>query len=148
MFNFIHRLLNPHCPHCEAKEKELREFQRSLHIEEKEERHEDLVCQSCETLKMQLAIANDEKKTLLDRLLEKPAVPVHQGPPAITRQRMPSALPWPARRQLLENEDRRKAELLASAPKPDSATPLVENESTEAIEREILAVESAGNNNV
>jgi hypothetical protein len=148
MGNFLHRLLNPHCEHCMAEDKAKREEIRLARLEQKEERHDDLVCSSCETLKMQLAIANDEKAQLLSRLLEKPAQPLHQTPPPITRARTPAMLPWPARRQLLENEDRKKAELMQSAPKPDSQLPPETNESSEELERIILEREKVSPDNV
>ena len=78
---------------------------------------EDKVCQSCETLKMQLEIANFEKEKLLNRLLEKPEAPAETVAPEVTRPRM---VPWNVRRQMLEREDREKARILKNAPKPDS----------------------------
>ena len=63
------------------------------------------ICESCETLKMQLAIANDEKRQLLERILEKPEIPVDK-PPEITR---PIVVPWAVKKQMLEREDRAKA---------------------------------------
>ena len=84
----------------------------------KEVKQEELVCQSCETLKQQLEIANYEKQKLLDRILEKPELPKETEPPKITR---PHSIPWAARRQILEQEDREKARAMRNAATPDSS---------------------------
>ncbi len=101
--NWIHRLFNPHCPDC------------------KEEREDSMVCESCETLKQQLEIANYEKKQLMDRILEKPAL---ESKPELREVTVPRAVPWPVRRQMLEAEDREKARLMREAPKPVSTEDL------------------------
>ena len=98
MSNWIHRLFNPHCPHCLS------------------ERVESKVCPSCETLKAQLEMINYENKRLLDRILT-PSIKeeVARPPVEITR---PTNVPWNVRRQILEAEDREKAKLLRNAPVP------------------------------
>ena len=79
----------------------------------KEIKTEYRVCESCETLKMQLAIANQEKKDLLNRLLN----PTNSLEPPTTE--IPRAIPptrhlsWNTRRQILEREDREAAKMLA-----------------------------------
>jgi hypothetical protein len=78
---------------------------------------EEKVCASCETLKQQLEVANYEKAQLLSKILKEPEPVKETQAPTITR---PVRLPWPARRQLLETEDREKARLLRNAPKPDA----------------------------
>lgn len=94
---------------------------------------DEKVCQSCETLKAQLEIANYEKSQLLNKLLKEPEPePVAPQPPMITRPRQMS---WNVRRQLLEQEDRVKAQRLKSVPKPDS--PEVAKESVEDLEKEL-----------
>jgi len=97
MINWIHHLLEPHCPFC-ADEREMRR-----------------VCQSCETLKHQLEVANYEKKILLNQIIElnKPQIPI---PPTQTMLNLdeirPKTVPWNVRRQMLEEEDRKKAQVL------------------------------------
>lgn len=103
MFLWLHHLLNPHCPEC------------------REEREDTRICQSCETLKSQLEIANLEKQKLLDRLLEKPQPEIPREPVQVTR---PVHVPWNVRRQMLEAEDRRKAQLMKQAPQPISTEDL------------------------
>ena len=97
MSNWIHRLFNPHCPHC------------------KDEKIEDKLCSSCETLRAQLEIANYENKRLLDKILAEPKSEPSKPPPEIT---IPRNVPWSVRRQMLEAEDREKARLMREAPKP------------------------------
>ena len=98
MTNWFHRLLNPHCPDCRDKE----EYNK--------------ICNSCETLSSQLAIANLEKKQLLQALLDAHK-PVVSGPqPEFDYERIkPASVPWAIRKQMLEAEDRKKAELLSKA---------------------------------
>lgn len=107
MTNWIHRLLNPHCPHC---------------IEEDER---NMVCPTCEVLKQQLDVANTECHNLLNRLTAKPEPEPIKEPPQVT---MPRSIPWSVRRQMLEAEDRERARLMREAPKPAS---------TEELEKEL-----------
>lgn len=78
---------------------------------------EEKICQSCETLKQQLEIANYEKQQLLNRIIEKPAPEPEKQPIEVTRPKM---IPWNVRKQMLEREDREKAKLMKNAPKPDA----------------------------
>lgn len=91
---WFHHLFDPHCHDCQIQEEEQR------------------VCQSCETLKMQLSIANIEKKQLLDSILSftKPAIQevTHVKPEDVKSKIMT----WNVRKQMLEQEDRRTAALL------------------------------------
>lgn len=99
---------------------------------------EEKVCASCETLRQQLEFSNYEKTQLLNKLLKDPAPePKPAEAPQITR---PRNIPWNVRRQLLEQEDRVKAQRLRSVPKPDSE---VVKESTEDLERELKIAEQA-----
>ena len=84
---FFHELFTPHCPECQ---------------------NEIQVCQSCETLKQQLEIVNYEKRELLNKLIREPE-PLAQ--PDFSQMR-PKAVPWNVRRQELEAEDRRKAQII------------------------------------
>lgn len=107
----------------------------------RERYRKDKVCESCETLKMQLAISNEEKQQLLDRLLNpvKPEEPkVDPNPKAILPSRH---LSFNVRRQFLEREDRERAKAIkkneeeaASAAKLKPATVEL---TTQDIEREL-----------
>ena len=124
MLNFIHRLLNPHCEHCAQERREKRE-----------ELKDNKVCASCETLQRQLEIKNHECEQLLDKLLKEPEAPVTQSAPPISQVK-PRTVPWAVRRQMLEAEDRKKAELLRKAPKPNP----VDSVDTADLERELDVV--------
>ena len=97
---------------------------------------EEKVCASCETLRQQLEFSNYEKTQLLNKLLKEPEPePKQPEAPQITR---PRSIPWNVRRQLLEQEDRVKAQRLRSVPKPDSeVTPV----STEDLEKDLKIAE-------
>jgi hypothetical protein len=95
MTNFFHRLFNPHCPDCRA----------------------DAICESCETLRIEIARLRDENTKLLDRILEKPTSPVAQE--VAPMKVPPRNVPWNVRRQMLEAEDRERAKLMAQVTKTD-----------------------------
>lgn len=80
---------------------------------------EDKVCQSCETLRQQLEIANYEKQKLLDKLIKEPeSTPIIEG----QKITIPKMIPWNVRKQMLEREDREKARSLRNAAIPDVKT--------------------------
>ena len=130
---FFHELLNPHCAHCESlriQELEQLEINREIEIAEK-------VCQSCENLKMQLAVMNQ----LVDKLTTtktESVTPVEQEHKVI----LPKNIPWHVKRQELELKSRLRAEELRAEssvkiPVPDSIEKLEEelgiSNGTEAI---------------
>lgn len=77
-------------------------------------------CQSCETLRMQLSIANHEKEQLLNTILslttEKPK---EQPAPAVNYENIPRPMTWNMRKAMLEAEDRKAAQLLAENKKKE-----------------------------
>jgi len=89
---FIHHIFQPHCLDC------LNEIQDAR------------VCSSCETLKHQLEIANYEKRELLNKLIREPEQPVTN--PVNYNEIRPRTVPWNVKRQELEAEDRRRAQLM------------------------------------
>lgn len=99
MIKFFHKLFNPHCEHC------------------KDEYRDSMICDSCEILKEQLALLNHTNEQLMKRLLDKPEE-VNQAPPTLSVVKPKGSIPWAVRRQLLESEDRKRAELLQRAPIP------------------------------
>lgn len=73
---------------------------------------DSVICESCETLRQQLSIANAEKKQLLDRLLDKPKEEIIQedkDPKIIAPS---GARRWGNQRRELEANDRRVASIL------------------------------------
>lgn len=77
---------------------------------------ESVICDSCETLKMQLTIANQEKKILLEKLLEEPKkeeVQEYNGPQSLVPKG--TNVNWKARKQLLEENDRAAARVIEKA---------------------------------
>jgi hypothetical protein len=89
--NWIHRLFNPHCENC-------------------------LDCKSCQTLQIQLEIANQEKNRLLDciiRMSEPPVTHVNENQTQpVIQPIMPHHIPWQMKRNMMEAEDRIKARIL------------------------------------
>ena len=101
---FFHELLHPHCEHCETlrvQELEQEEINREIKIASE-------ICQSCENLKMQLAVMNQ----LVDKLTN-----VQKTEPIVTEEPVhkviqPNRIPWHVKRQELELKSRLKAEEL------------------------------------
>ena len=96
--NWLHRLFNPHCPHC---------FDLDL-----ENKH----CATCQVLQMELASVKQERDKLLNKLIFPTTEPVKYDEDL--KPIMPKAVPWNVRRQMLEAEDRERAKLMQNAPKP------------------------------
>jgi hypothetical protein len=104
MANWFHRFFNPHCPHCA------------------EELVQEMICESCETLKIENARLQRDNDRLLERILEKPETPKEREIAPVPQSVLPKTLPWAVRRQMLEAEDREKARLMTKAAKPDVTT--------------------------
>jgi len=78
---------------------------------------DEVVCESCETLRQQLAIANSEKAKLLDRLLKEPEKEVVANTQELRPVTPIGARRWNDQRKILEANDRREANLLAEKKK-------------------------------
>jgi hypothetical protein len=92
---WIHHLLNPHCSHC------------------KEEAVDSQVCESCEILKQQLEIANFEKRQLLQAVLDNAKSNNQPSTVEVNYEQIkPKMATWAMRKQMLEAEDRKQAELM------------------------------------
>lgn len=72
----------------------------------------DVPCETCEVLREQLQKSDSERSELLHRLLDrdKPEPPL--AIPEEFKPVKPQFTPWRVRQQLLEQEDRKQAELL------------------------------------
>lgn len=72
----------------------------------------DKVCETCEVLKMQLAYTQRREQYLLDKLLEPKlefdTPPVNNEPEPL----IPKHVPWPVKREMLEQEDRARARVI------------------------------------
>lgn len=88
IIKWLHHLFDPHCIQC---------------VEER-------TCSNCVTLRQLLEFERHEKKQLLDRILY---VPPKEEPKSVPIEQIkPNPLTWSMRKQLLEQEDRAKAEIL------------------------------------
>ena len=92
-------------------------------------------CESCETLREQLSIANEEKRQLLQSLqsYHKPVaiIPTAQPEPVPIKK---GPIPWKIQREMMEAEDREKARILSTVDK-----------SNEELEKELgIGVDDAG----
>lgn len=117
MLNFFHHLFNPHCPDC------------------KEESQESKICNSCEILRTELATVRFENQQLLDKIFELVSPkPIEQTHEMVNPQPINSSMSFRVRRQMLEAEDRAKAEVIRK-----SKLEAVEaNKTTEQLEEELL----------
>lgn len=88
---FFHEFVHPHCIEC----------------------GNDKTCKSCETLREQLALVNEDKRKLLEIILEKnKTIPEEINKPSEHKPVGSSYVPWNVRRAALEAEDREKARIL------------------------------------
>ena len=71
-----------------------------------------VICESCETLKQQLSIANAEKKQLLDKLLKEPEKEIISQEVNLTPITPKGARQWHNQKRELEANDRRAAAVL------------------------------------
>lgn len=75
---------------------------------------EEKPCESCETLKMQLAISNREKEQLLNTILAYSQPKAAEVPVTVNYDKLtPRPMTWNVRRALLEAEDAKTAQLMA-----------------------------------
>lgn len=117
MIKFFHHLLNPHCPECAL------------------ERQEARVCESCETLRLEIERLRIENARLLDRILEKPKEEPRTDTSDL-KPILPRNMPWNVRKQILENESREQAKIMREQAK----SPAI---STEDLEKELGIAEEA-----
>lgn len=92
MSNWLHKFLNPHCPRC---------------IDES-------VNPIVEELKTQLESIRYERDRLLKYILDDKPNNINDTPKEDeeTQPILPKIVPWHVRRQMLEDEDRKKASLM------------------------------------
>lgn len=102
LFDWFHKLMNPHCPHCKA------ELERKHEMDVEIERMVK-TCQSCEILKLELEKAQRREQLALDRLL---TVPTPQEPVKIEIPQIRQGKPWRVRQRELEEESRKEAEAI------------------------------------
>ena len=86
--HWLHEIFNPHCELCA----------------------EDKKCASCETLRIQLEIANATIAKLTQALVDmtRPQIIEGSAPDSEIKPIMPHIVPWRTRRAMLEKEDRLK----------------------------------------
>ena len=92
-------------------------------------RRENRACHTCEVLRLENARLLIEQSKLLDRILEKPVEKVIEQERDL-KPLLPNTISWNKRRQMLEAEDRRKAQLIQQ-----------QKISTEELEKELLVEE-------
>jgi len=104
------------------------------------------VCQSCETLKSQLAIANENNKELTGTLLALIKPKVFESPAVQIPPLQQSAIVFSKRREILEHADRKRSDILSTGKfivKPDenkTSDPSKiagDNQSISALEQEL-----------
>lgn len=99
-------------------------------------------CKSCETLKIQLELANSERKELLSTIMGLVKPEVVQVAPTVTTPIISKALPWDKRRRLLEQENRVKASIQQRIAKEEKELSIPELNALDAL-NEVL--EEKGN---
>jgi len=104
VIEFLHHLFNPHCPDC------------------KDEQDNKKICNVCEVLKVELENARAENRRLLSAIL-KDDVTVTSGQSSVPQVLRGRHTSWNVKRQILENEDRHRAELEEKKRREMSNTP-------------------------
>lgn len=74
------------------------------------ELRKESICESCEYLKMQIAREQELNRELMEKLTDKPEPMVIAEPKV--QVPIPKFIPWKVRKQMLEAEDRRTAQVL------------------------------------
>ena len=126
MIKWIHHLLNPHCPECRA-EREMK-------------RNEELYCESCENFKTEIARLREDNERLLNRIIEPKQETKEPVRLEGTTPIFPRTMPWRVRQQMLEKEDKARAQAMRNAAKSDKDL------TVEAIEKEMGIVEKEREN--
>lgn len=118
---WLHRLLKPHCDECQLEQREKK------------------ICQSCETLKSELATVRFQNDQLMKSILDI----VHPPIPEVTAKQEPDFKPltssWRVKKQMLEENDRRAAEVL----KAKRNEIYESSKSTQELEKELLGESNA-----
>jgi len=104
--------------------------------ETKREFSEPKICESCEVLKMELAHLHQDNQRLLDKILTPPTAPIERTGDNVTPILPRRGVPWNARKQMLEENDRHKAKLMKDAPKPSPVDTTLEE-----LESDVLSAE-------
>lgn len=115
----------------------------------REEFRREPICVSCESLKQQVEILQHNNNQLLSALTNKPV-----GEPRVNTDNLqplrPYRIPWKQQRQMLEAEDRHRAELLKKKHEEMNPLPIktVASTTLEELEKEVGVVdESVGDRN-
>jgi hypothetical protein len=119
-------MFNPHCPHCIEMERAKRE------------------CVSCDILRNELARLQIENDRLLNRILTPPTQPVEEKMDTSNLHPINSNQykPWRVRQQMLEDNDRKQAQLLRQKQQEMQLNPEKRDLTVSEIEKE-LGVEDA-----
>ena len=94
--NWFHKFFNPHCEHCH------------------DEYLDDMICDSCNTLRQENAALRKHNDQLIQSLLEivKPVKPEVIQQPIETVKPVNTGMNWRAHKHMLETEDKQAAEIL------------------------------------
>lgn len=96
----------------------------------------DVVCVSCESLKQQVEVLQYNNNQLLGALTHKPEVVERVIDPNL-KPMLPRRMPFTQRREMLEAEDRHRAQLLRKKAEEMAPTPTVASTTLEALEDEV-----------
>lgn len=72
-------------------------------------------CNTCEVLRSELENSNRERRELLSRLLDRDQPKAEKEDKEKYKPIQPQFVPWRVRQQMLEAEDRKRAELLKAS---------------------------------
>jgi|SRR6185295_4826251 len=121
MIKWLHHLFNPHCDECRL------------------EKQENKICSSCETLKLELEAERYNNRQLLDSVLKHLNPEPVVAPVVEEKQYVPRAVSWRVKKEMLEAEDRRAAQVM----KQKKSEIYESSKSTEQLEKELLGEDDA-----
>lgn len=128
MLNWLHRLLHPHCEHCDRHDYEIRELELA-------KLREEVRCETCEVLKIENERLRQENNRLLNRLIE-PKEQTYPAAESFSNQRIPTIthVPFSQKRRELEAASRAENARQTQALRERQEKEIAERESTEQLE--------------
>ncbi len=110
-----------------AEKAKVREHELELKRMEIQEIQDSNICQSCQSLRLEIARLHDLNNKLVDDILQKPVDETKTQPMIELGPKKGTKIPWAVRRQMLEQEDRAQARIIRDKQKEMQENPVYTN---------------------